>query len=327
LPPDKNTHGWPGRLINHWELQDEPEHLRTIANRILYDERQAGRLLGLYQQILNGPPQAIATDHSLEQIELRLAGLVVNDQGYLRVHNPIYAAVFNHAWVEQQLGVLRPYSANLTDWLISNREDESRLLQGQALKDAESWATGKRLDDQDYQYLAASHALEQREQQQALEASSTREVEARLQQEQKTNRLQRYLLATTSLALTLTTGLGLVACGQYRAAQLREIQALTRSSEALLASDHGFEALIEALQARQQWRRLGTIDATTQDQAERALRQAVYSVVEANRITGHQDFVQGVAFSPDGQRIATASLDGTVKLWATDGKFGTIHRH
>jgi hypothetical protein len=40
------------RIISHWESQDEPEHLKTIRDRILKREQRAGRLLGLYQQIL-----------------------------------------------------------------------------------------------------------------------------------------------------------------------------------------------------------------------------------------------------------------------------------
>jgi hypothetical protein len=39
-------------LLQSWEAQDEPEHLRTIRDRLLRDQRRAGRLLGLYQQIL-----------------------------------------------------------------------------------------------------------------------------------------------------------------------------------------------------------------------------------------------------------------------------------
>jgi hypothetical protein len=44
------------RIIDNWESQDEPEHLRTIRDRLLRNEQRAGRLLGIYQQILI-PPQ------------------------------------------------------------------------------------------------------------------------------------------------------------------------------------------------------------------------------------------------------------------------------
>jgi hypothetical protein len=41
------------RIIENWESQDEPEHLKTIRDRILRDQQRAGRRLGLYQQICN----------------------------------------------------------------------------------------------------------------------------------------------------------------------------------------------------------------------------------------------------------------------------------
>ena len=39
-------------IIDNWESQDEPEHLRTIRDRILNSKELTSRLLGLYQQIL-----------------------------------------------------------------------------------------------------------------------------------------------------------------------------------------------------------------------------------------------------------------------------------
>lgn len=95
------------RVIHHWEQQDEPEHLRTIANRLLYNPQGTERLLGLYQQLAITSQPTVAIDSSREQIELLLSGLVVKDQGCLRVRNPIYATVFNTAWVERQLSQLR----------------------------------------------------------------------------------------------------------------------------------------------------------------------------------------------------------------------------
>ncbi len=155
-------------MIERWESQDEPEHLRTIRDRIERSCKYTGRMLGIYQQILQG--FAVKTDDSREQIELLLSGLVVRQQGLLDVKNRIYQEVFNLDWVEKQLAALRPYSQSLEAWEATQRTDESRLLRGQALKDALIWSLGKSLSDLDYQYLAASQALSKRETENALES-------------------------------------------------------------------------------------------------------------------------------------------------------------
>lgn len=145
------------RIIENWESQDEPEHLRTISDRILRDEQRAGYLLELYQQIQLAENQSeITADDTIEQSELLLSGLVVRRQGKLKVYNFIYKEVFNQKWIETQLKKLRPYSENFRFWVASGGKDESRLLRGKALKNAEEWARDKSLNYQDKQFLAAS---------------------------------------------------------------------------------------------------------------------------------------------------------------------------
>ncbi len=86
------------KIIQNWEIFDEPEHLKTIRDRLLENKQLAGRFLGMYQQILE--KGAINNDGTLEQIQLRLSGLVVKSGESLKVYNQIYQEVFNFQWVE-----------------------------------------------------------------------------------------------------------------------------------------------------------------------------------------------------------------------------------
>ncbi|NEO76347.1 AAA-like domain-containing protein [Moorena sp. SIO4G3] len=104
-------------IIDHWESQDEPEHLRSISARLLSNKYYADKLLGLYQQILAGDD--VPMDNSEQCNELLLSGLVVNKQGWLRVNNPIYKAIFNPEWVTKQLENLRAYPRKLPSSRVS----------------------------------------------------------------------------------------------------------------------------------------------------------------------------------------------------------------
>ncbi len=139
-------------IIEDWESKDIPEHLITIARRVLWQPQMAGRLLGLYQRIL--AKEAVRADYSPEQTELLLSGLVVNHKGMLQCKNKIYPLVFDTLWVEHHLQQLRPYAPQLNRWLASGQSEQ--LLQGMALKEALAWARDKQLSDTDYRFLGAS---------------------------------------------------------------------------------------------------------------------------------------------------------------------------
>lgn len=148
-------------IIENWEAQDEPEHLKTIRDRLLRSRASTRRLLILYQKILQ--QGEIPADDTPEQRELRLSGLVVKQSisekyghAILKVYNRIYAAIFNPHWVAKELDALRPYQSAMVAWFASETRDESRLLTGVQLQEAFAWAKGKRLNHQDYQFLSAS---------------------------------------------------------------------------------------------------------------------------------------------------------------------------
>ncbi len=312
------------QIIANWETQDNPEHLRTIRNRLLSDEQRAGRLLGLYQQILE--QGGIAIDGSPEQTELLLSGLVGKRHSQLRVKNQIYQAVFSPVWISEQLNRLRPYSQAFNAWVASNCTDESRLLRGQSLQDMLLWSGHQSLSDLDYRFLAASQELDRQESVAKMETARLQEVEARLSverqrslEQQRSLRRQRILLGVVSLAMIIAIWLGFFAQSQYRQASLSEVRAIVRTSEALFSSNQSFEALLEAIRAQrrlQQWRR---VDPALQVQADAILERMALSVQQQNRLDGHQASVLTVSFSPNGQKIATAGIDKTIKLWSREG--------
>lgn len=99
------------QILENWEVQDEPEHLKTIRDRLLNNDNFSpdfvARLLQLYQRVLHG--EDISADNGLEHTELSLSGLVVKWEGKLKVGNRIYQTVFNQNWAERELENLLPH--------------------------------------------------------------------------------------------------------------------------------------------------------------------------------------------------------------------------
>ncbi|PLZ89416.1 hypothetical protein CEN45_17805 [Fischerella thermalis CCMEE 5198] len=313
-------------IIDNWASLDEPPHLRTIRDRLLCNEQRASRLLGLYLQILQ--QGGVPADDSPEKIELLLSGLVVKKQGSLQVYNRIYQEVFNLEWVEKQLKKLRPYADLINGWVTSNYQDETNLLRGQVLKDAQTWAKGKSLSNMDYRFLAASEELEKRQVQSALIASQQANQILLNAEQQAKQTIRRGVVGLSALSLVTLTLLGLSGLLTWQTAQqkrqvsLGEIKALTLLSETAFESHNTFDALLESLRAGIKLNHMGWENADTElkVQVEKTLRQSLYWVRERNRLLGHGDVVTRVKFSPDGQKLASASWDKTVKIWQRDGK-------
>jgi len=160
-------------IINNWEVQDLPEHLKTVRSGLLHNSLVIGRVLGLYQRLLEG--EDIATDDSLAQVTLRLSGIAMDCQGTLKVANPIYRAVFNHRWVYEQFSQLRPYAKTLNAWSASSFQEKAYLLGGSALQNALAWSATRHLSDLDYRYLSASQEAAK----QAVESDLIHEMQER----------------------------------------------------------------------------------------------------------------------------------------------------
>lgn len=96
------------QVIANWEAQDEPEHLKTIRDRLLNNDRFSPefvtRLLQLYDQILQ--QQDVYAENGSEHTELSLSGLVIKREGKLLIGNRIYETVFSRVWVDRELARL-----------------------------------------------------------------------------------------------------------------------------------------------------------------------------------------------------------------------------
>ncbi|MBD2124620.1 AAA-like domain-containing protein [Trichocoleus sp. FACHB-262] len=332
-------------MINNWEAQDYPEHLKTIRDRLLRNEQRAGRLLGLYQQILLTPDRSIPADDSAEQMALKLSGLVVQRQGKLWVTNQIYETVFDVAWVSEQLGNLRIYNNAISAWIASEREDGSRLLRGQTLREALDWSVGKSLSNEDYQFLAASQEAENRTiQLEKLEVQIGWDLEKREKETiAKANQIlivanhqakRRIQIGSLILAVSVV---GAAIAGTFANIALQKQQTalagtrLERQGMNVLRqfATSELDALVSAMEAGQELNQLLKGDRPWSEYPATspilALQDVLSQIREQNRFTGFPVNLGAAEFSPDGELVVTASasssmdVQSTAQLWTTQG--------
>jgi hypothetical protein len=336
------------RILENWESQDQPEHLKTIRDRLLESgEQRTGRLLGLYQQIvLQGQ---VSADDRPEQMELRLTGLVVKRDGQLQVYNRIYQQVFNGDWLARSLANLRPYGGAIAAWLASDMQDDLQLLRGQELQKARDWAQDKSLGDDDRRFLDASQA---------------REMQTRLAAEQEANQIltaatqkanRRNLISLVGAAAALTvTGIAVplaiktaadVKQAKTTLAEAQQVTQIERTSTLALRQfdSQPVPALFKALEAGQQLQTLVNQKAQTKRAvlinhklalSEYPTYSPIYSLhqilsqIQTREIPTRQGRVSSMSWSPDEKILATGGHDGTVKLWSRTGQLAkTLNAH
>ena len=216
----------------------------------------------------------------------------------------------------------------------NNGRDASYLVRGAALQDAEQQllrAAGRDPQPTSLQidFATASRKEEER-----------RQLE-KLTLERKSRRRQRYVLVAVVIGLVVSSSLGVVAWGQRNQA-LDEANA---RATAQAQTEQQRQVAVQQRQAADEQRNIAVsrqlaADAINQIDSQQ-LDEGMLLAVEANGqtdtmdarssllrlilytpqlrfiIAGHSDKVSGVAVSPDGKTVASASSDGTIGLWDT----------
>lgn len=205
-----------------------------------------------------------------------------------RLIRPIRAS--NEAWFEKHLSLMQR-AADL--WTQHNRS-EGMLLFGKDYLEAEKWATENtdQLLETEQEFLQAC-----------------RNYYNQQRREKRNNQIVRALLAISLLALAAAIIMFIRA---DRAQNLAETRQLAADSVGMLEADPQ-QSVVLALEAMQH-------SSPPRAEAVDAMHRALPAVRLIRTLSGHTDRVYAVSISPTGKWVASASRDGSVKVWnASDG--------
>ena len=148
----------------------------------------------------------------------------------------------------------------------------------------------------------------------------TKDLESDIQKRKK----QKLLRRQRNFAIIFSSLLGMslsIIFIFWQNTQKAEVRAISKTSEALFASNQRFDALKESLRsAIKLTYSINKNDDEIRNEVIKTLQQPIYWLVERNRLYAHKGLIWNIAFSPDGEKFASASYDKTIGVWDLNGK-------
>ena len=211
--------------------------------------------------------------------------------------------------LDTDLDYVREHTRLLTlsiDW-DQNQRRRSAGLRGQELQTAEGWLQQSGSKDPQPSELHREYL------------SFSRTV---------VDRFQRLVISSVAVAFVCLLGLLVFAFYQRNQANVQRQQAeeiariaMAQSLAATASMNLETDPELSLLLATKSIRVMSEANETVLPLSNSVLRQSIIKSKVRLTLTGHDGGVRSVAYSPDGQRIVTASFDQTAKVWeAQTGK-------
>lgn len=215
----------------------------------------------------------------------------------------------------------RRLKGKAVDWVRLDRR--GGLLDEAALANAETWLNSTHAAELGYDKVVSDF----------IEASK-KNVEDYKRRRRVAIRAVRAAIILFSLLIVLAG----LAANQSLYSKINTINAFNESSSYLFVENRKLDALIASVKAGQLLKNISWLQDTKWLEKVPGLKhlvkqaayariktigtfqQVVYGSHERNRLVGHSEKVNSVAFHPKGQSLVSGSDDGTLRLWRTDGE-------
>ena len=293
---------------------------RQVAKRIflklvqIQEDTEATRKLALKTDLITHQQSLAVVSKVMKKLATARLVIITKFTNYQNTNKTVTLVELAHDTVIH-------YWSQLHFWVESNREAIKQKPGIEA--DTQRWLK----KDKSNKYLLTGRKLSVAESLLESDAESafvSLPAKEFLEKSIKRKRFQRnFSLSSIVGLIVILAGLSGFSLISWRLAENEklnaQLNALSLSSENQFTANQKFDALLTAIKAGKKLQNHPKVAADSRMRVLITLRQAVYGVKKRRTLAEHKQPVNSVSFSPDGDLIASASDDATIKLWTSYG--------